>query len=191
MDNKAGIAESFKAIQTSLEALEPLDATQREFALSMILKGLGMSEPSGYKGNSGGGTAAKHSGGTPADAKGMTPKEFLREKKPHTDLERLTCLAFYLTNVRDTPHFKTEDITALNTEAAGAKFSNASATARNAVSQSGFLSHAGSGKKQLTPLGEDVVDALPDREAMAKVIADAPKRRKPGGKPKAKRGTKP
>lgn len=187
MESKTMIAESFKAIHACLEALEPLDSTRRDFALSMIYKGLGMSEPAGNGGAEKGAKNSRTSDAT--DIKSMTAKDFLREKKPYTDLERLTCLAYFLTHARDTPHFKTEDITALNTEAAGAKFSNASATARNAVSQSGFLSHAGAGKKQLTPLGEDVVNALPDRDAMAQAIADAPIRRKRRGK--SKPGRKP
>jgi hypothetical protein len=188
MENKSVISESFKAIQTALEALEPLDATQREFALSMILKGLGMSESAGFNGQKG--PAQGGSNVAQTDIRATTPKDFLKAKKPRTDLERVICLAYFLSHERDMPHFKTEDITALNTEAAGAKFANASATVRNAVSQSGFLSHAGAAKKQLAPLGEEVVEALPDREAVAQLIADAPKRRKPRNKPKARKHTK-
>jgi len=40
----------------------------------------------------------------------ITPKEFLRDKMPVTDVERITCLAYYLTHYRDTPHFKTLDL---------------------------------------------------------------------------------
>src|SRR5262249_34963010 len=139
MTNESVIKKSFEAIQTALEALEPLDTTQREFALSMILKGLGMSESTGSKAPNG--SRDKGNNTLPTDIRAMTAKDFLRNKKPYTDLERLICLAYYLTYARDMSQFRTEDITALNTEAAGAKFSNASATARNAVSQSGFLSH--------------------------------------------------
>jgi len=184
MANESVFKTSFKAIQTALEALEPLDITQREFALSMILKGLGMSASTGSKAQNG--SEDKGNNSLSTNVKKMTAKEFLKNKKPHTDLERLICLAYYLTHVRDTPHFKTEDITALNTESASAKFSNASATARNAVSHSGFLSQAGGGKKQLTVLGEDAVTALPDRDALAKVLAEAPKRHRPRGKTKPK-----
>lgn len=188
MEKPSVITASFKAIQAALEVLEPLDETQREFALSMILKGLGMSESNAFTDRAT--LSRKKSGNAGADIKSMTPKDFLREKKPHTDMERLACLAYYLTHAKDTPHFKTEDITTLNTEAAGSKFSNPSATARNAVSQSGFLSHAGSGNKQITPLGEDIVNALPDREAMAQVIANAPKRRKHKSKARSKKKPK-
>src|SRR6185437_11486905 len=53
-----------------------------------------------------------------------SPKQFLLEKQPRTDVERVACLAFYLTYFRDAPHFKTLDLAKLNTEAAQPKFSN-------------------------------------------------------------------
>src|SRR2546429_7925043 len=37
----------------------------------------------------------------------MQPKEFLLDKQPKTDVERVACLAYYLTHYRETPHFKT------------------------------------------------------------------------------------
>ena len=65
----------------------------------------------------------------------LSPKEFLLEKQPRTDVERIATLAFYLTHYRDTPHFKTLDLSKLNTEAAQPKFSNAASSANNAVKQ--------------------------------------------------------
>jgi hypothetical protein len=92
----------------------------------------------------------------------------------------MVCLAFYLTHARATPHFKTADLTALNTEAAGGKFSNASATLNNATNQSHFFAPAGKGGfKQITACGEDFVRALPDQEAAkAASTAHKPLRRK-------------
>ena len=67
----------------------------------------------------------------------MSPKEFLLEKQPRTDVERIACLAFYLTHYRDTPHFKTLELSKLNTEAAQQKFANA-ANATEQRSQDGL-----------------------------------------------------
>ena len=50
-----------------------------------------------------------------SEDRGASPKEFLRDKKPASDVERVACLAYYLTHHRDIPHFKTVDISALNT----------------------------------------------------------------------------
>jgi len=78
-------------------------------------------------------------------------------------------------------------LTTLNTEAAGGNFSNASKTVGNATIQSRFLAPAGKGGlKQVTPLGEDYVRALPDQEAAKAVVTShkSPRRKgkKKGGK---------
>ena len=99
----------------------------------------------------------------------LSPKEFLRDKHPLTDVERVTCLAYYLAHYRDTPHFKTVDISTLNTEAAQPKFSNASVAVDNARA-SGYLVAATKGNKQISSAGERFVEVLPDREAAREAI---------------------
>ena len=54
-------------------------------------------------------------------------KDFLFQTTPTTDVERVACLAYYLTRHRDTSHFTTTDVSKLNTEAAQVKFSGSSA----------------------------------------------------------------
>jgi hypothetical protein len=95
----------------------------------------------------------------------ITPKEFLLEKDPQTDSERMTCLGYYLTHFRDHPYFKTEDLSKLNTEAAQRKFANAALTAKNAVRDGFFVQAPKQGLRQLSALGEQYVQALPDHEA--------------------------
>jgi hypothetical protein len=107
----------------------------------------------------------------------MTPKQFLLEKQPKNDIERVACLAYYFTHYRNMPAFKTLDISQLNTEAAQPKFSNPSVPVDNAR-QRGFLVVASGGKKQLGALGEQFVQALPNREA-AKDILKRVRRRRP------------
>jgi hypothetical protein len=117
-----------------------------------------------------------------SEEKLLSPKEFLFEKKPQTDVERVTALAYYLTHYRDTPYFKTLDISLLNTEAAQAKFSNATYAVDNATKY-GYLVPATKGNKQLSAVGERFVEALPDREAAREIgQSSRPKR-------KAKKGT--
>jgi hypothetical protein len=106
-----------------------------------------------------------------------SPKDFLFEKRPQTDVERITCLGYYLTHYRDTPHFKTLDISKLNTEAAQLKLSNAAYAVDNAT-KAGMLVPASKGAKQLSHLGELYVQALPDRAAARAAIAHVrPKKR--------------
>jgi hypothetical protein len=107
-----------------------------------------------------------------------SPKEFMLRKQPKTDVERVACLAYYLTNYRETPHFKTLDISKLNTEAAQTKFSNAAKAVDNA-NMLGYLAPATKANKQLSAAGELFVEALPDRAAAKAAMDSARPRKKP------------
>jgi hypothetical protein len=176
-----------EALKVILLALEPLDPTQRSFVLKTVAERLGIStiapaaagsrqEPHGAgKPASGSATAVGDINGS-LDA--QTPKQFLKAKLPKTDVQRVACLAFYLTHARNQSRFDTEAITKLNTEALGTRLSNPSAAVNNAMNQNRFLAPVGQGNKQITGLGEDVVNALPDQEVVKAVIAAHRKPRK-------------
>lgn len=108
----------------------------------------------------------------------INPKEFMLEKNPGTDVERLACLAYYLTHFCDQPHFKTLDLSKLNTEAAQRKFANAANTAKNAVRDGLLVAAPKTGYRQLSAQGEQYVQALPDREAAKEVKNRISSRRK-------------
>ncbi|WP_424946484.1 hypothetical protein [Candidatus Spongiihabitans sp.] len=110
----------------------------------------------------------------------LTPKEFLMEKKPFTNVERVVCLAYYLTHFRGARHFKTLDISKLNTEAAQSKFANPT-VALNDTARSGLVVASTKGTKQISAMGEQFVLALPDRDAAKKKQREMGprKRRKP------------
>lgn len=112
-----------------------------------------------------------------SEEKVLSPKEFLFQKKPQSDVERVAVLAYYLTHYRDTPHFKTLDISKLNTEAAQAKFSNTAYAVDNATKY-GYLVPATKGNKQLSAAGEQFVEALPDRDAAKQAMQVARPKRK-------------
>lgn len=108
----------------------------------------------------------------------QTAKQFMADKNPMTNMERVTCLGYYLTHHKSTPKFKTKNLTDLNREAAQPVLSNASFAARNAANR-GYLAPAGGGFKLITTLGEDLVKALPDREKLQALLKKAaPRRRK-------------
>ena len=118
----------------------------------------------------------------------MPPKTFMLQKQPVTDVEKVACLAYYLTHYRDTPHFKTLDISTLNTEAAQPKFSNAAVAMENATKM-GYLVPATKGNKQLSGAGETSVQKLPDREAAkAAMSVSRPRRRARKGRQEAESG---
>ena len=109
----------------------------------------------------------------------LSPKEFLLEKQPSTDVERVTCLAYYLTHYNDTQQFRTADITKLNTEAAQPQFSNSSLGMKNAV-RTGYLVPAPRKRhRQLSAMGEMFVTALPDRDKARELVRRMGRRRKP------------
>jgi hypothetical protein len=127
------------------------------------------------------GTTVANPANTGAGAAGggqLQPKQFMAQKRPSTDYERVACCAYYLTKYREMPRFKTANITKLNTESAG-HFSNPSLAVQHATATYHYLSPAGNGQKQLTILGEAVVDALPDREMVKAALEEhKPRRRK-------------
>lgn len=120
---------------------------------------------------------ARETVGTFSENRNISPKEFLLEKQPETDVERVACLAYYLTHYLDTPHFKTIDVSKLNTDAAQRKFANAAMAVDNAAKQ-GYLVPAIKGHKQLSAAGERFVQALPDRVVAKEAMAKARPRKK-------------
>jgi hypothetical protein len=116
-------------------------------------------------------TAAHHRAPPLSHERVESPKSFVMQKDPRTDVERVAVLGYFLVHHRDTPFFKTVDISRLNTEAAQPKFSNAALAVGNAV-KTGYLAAGGKGQKQVSGAGERFVEALPDRVA-AKAAMEA------------------
>jgi hypothetical protein len=157
-----------------IECLRPLDDEAKVRLLRSTITFLRLDLPLGNRSVSvhSTGVSASSQGGTASfsDRTEMSPKQFLNEKQPATDIERVACLAYYLTHFRNVPEFKTVDLSKLNTDAAQPKFSNPSVPVDNATRR-GFLVATSSGSKQLGALGEQFVQALPDREAAKTVLA--------------------
>jgi hypothetical protein len=155
------------ALGTVIDALDPLEENKRlwvlqtaasRFSLTMNPAVSGGGNPPKGADNPLGPSTDKIAGGTE-----ISPQSFIRAKNPTTDVQRIACLAYYLTKHRNTTRFKTKQLTDLNTEAKSPNFSNAAVAVNNARKEK-YLTPAGGGEKQLTSPGEDLVEALPDQE---------------------------
>lgn len=185
----------FAALQAVISALQRVDAAAREriFDAAATFLQLDRGQATRHRLPSEHTTATSPGiGQTPhapypgfSEDTSLSPKDFLFHKQPRTDVERMAALAYYLTHYRDTPQFKTLDLTKLNTEAAQPKFSNAASSANNAVKQ-GYLVPTTRGQRQLSAAGERFVAALPDREAARAAMNAGSPRRKTRKPPTAK-----
>jgi hypothetical protein len=167
-----------EALATIIRLLDPLDQRARMRLLNsvMIFYGYNISAPRAEPQPSEASSNQHSARPAFSDDKAPSAKEFLFQKQPKTDIERIACLAFYLTHFRDSPYFKTLDLAKLNTEAAQIKFSNAAYATDNAT-KAGLLASAAKAQKQITAWGEQFVTALPDRDAAAKIMTQLRSRR--------------
>lgn len=179
----SGINAEVKALGIVLNAVEDLTEEQRQFVLRTAIGRFGIAESGAQptKASSAINPANKIAN-TGVEPEASTPKLFMAAKRPMNDVQRIVCLAYFLTHQRTQQHFKTADLTKLNVEAASSKIGNPAQAVANATKISGYLTAVGGGKKQLTIHGEHVVNALPDQEAVRTVNQDQgsqrPKRRK-------------
>jgi hypothetical protein len=181
--------EELEALQTILRSLQELDPAARRRILASVHAFFGLTHTVRPPEASSGAPAPEPGPSSFSADRTPSPKDFLFGKKPQTDVDRIACLAYYLTHYRETPHFKTIDLSRLNTEAAQLKLSNAAHAVDNAAKAS-LLVPASKGAKQLSALGELYVEALPDRAAAREAIADAkPKRKGRKGAPGARSGS--
>jgi hypothetical protein len=167
--------KEMKSIQVALEAIASIEEGQQQFALDTIATRLGLKSPTTTPvgQNAHLNHPPANTGVTSHHQQGLTPKAFLAAKKPTTAVEQMACLAYYLTHQESKPHFKTKDLTDLNTRAAADPFTNAGQANIDATRQSRFLAPAGKGGlRQITARGEEVVNAMPDREAVKTVLSN-------------------
>jgi len=172
----------FDALTAVIGALQPLDDEARrrivDSAVTFLrIGGAAVPWPSAQvEPSQGSGASADHA--PFSENTRMSVKEFLLEKQPRTDVERVACLAYYLTHYRATPHFKTVDLSLLNTEAAQPKFANAANSANNAVKM-GYLVPSSKGQRQLSAVGERFVRALPDRDSAKAALESLRRKSRP------------
>jgi hypothetical protein len=170
--------DTLKRILESLQVLEPA-ARARILQTALTFFGIdtGASAPRSTSQSSSTAVPTERTVAPYSEDLGPTPKQFFLQKQPRTDVERIACLAYYLTHYRNIPFFKTIDLTKLNTDAAQPKFSNAAYSSDNALKM-GYLAPATKGQRQLSAAGEQFVQLLPDRDAARATMTGARPRRR-------------
>ena len=168
---------TFATVTRIIELLEPLSASDREHVLRMVTTWYRVGVPTGAPL---GASSVAPQASSPlrhspigdekfSNRPVLSAKDFIFEKDPGTEPERLACLAYYLTHYMEMPHFKTADLTHLNTEAAQRRLSNPAVAASNAMRDGFFVSASKEGYKQLSAMGERFVHTLPNREAAQQI----------------------
>lgn len=161
--------DDVEALSTIVAVLKQLEPDAQKRVLSSVQTFLGIGPLARHQSSTAGAVDSPSVTQEFSRDRTLLPKEFLHDKRPGTDVERVVCLAYYLTHYRNTPHFKTIDISTLNTEAAQPKFSNAAVPVDNAR-QLGLLVPATKGNKQISAVGEKYVELLPDRDAAREAL---------------------
>ena len=124
------------------------------------------------------GAAVAAQAGDPAIA-AKNIKAFMRAKNPANDVQRVACLGFYIAETTSQAGFTAKQVADAHTNSGGSKF-NLSRAMDNATRSAKYLSNRTKHEKQLTTLGEDVVNALPNQQAVRDLSAKARGKAKKG-----------
>jgi hypothetical protein len=192
MSSKAD--KEISAMDTAHAAISGLKPDEQSRVLAWLAQKLGVAPvamtPRTPTINPPGSPASVGTGSTSNPILNQNPRTFMTQKRPSDFQERVACLAYCLTHFKNTPMFKTQDITKMNSEAGQSNLYNSTAFVNNSL-RCQYLSSAGGGRKQITPRGEAVVNALPNREAVTQALIDYPLAggRKKKGKKKKKTKT--
>lgn len=162
------------ALVAVLKALGPLNEPDRQWVLQSAAARWSLQlQGSASGGAAGGGLAgAGNNGAGAADAQAAIAKKdaraFMRAKRPATDMQRVACLGYFLVHTTNKPGFTSKEIGQANTESGGTSI-NLPRALDNATRTAKYLANRGVKEKQLTTLGEDIVDALPDQTAVKEI----------------------
>jgi hypothetical protein len=171
--------DSTSALVTVVKALEPLSDADKQWVLNSAASRWALTVQHQAGGGSGGTGGAPVGSNSPDALAAITSKNiraFIRAKKPTTDVQRVACLGSYLAQTTGQHGFTSKDIATAHTESGGSKI-NLTRALDNATRRAKYISTRSGHEKQLTTLGEDVVNALPDQAAV-KAVEEAAKVRR-------------
>jgi hypothetical protein len=163
------------ALVTVISALESLqDEKDRQWVLQSAASKFNVTlqtPNAGGAGGNGGSSGAGVAADIQAAIAKKDPRAFIRIKRPVTDVQRVACLGYYLVHTTGQPGFTSKDVATAHTDSGGSRI-NLPRALDNATRRSKYISVRSGREKQLTTLGEDVVNALPDQDAVATIEAE-------------------
>lgn len=183
--------DSTSALVTVVKALEGLVDAERSWVLNSAASRwtLTLPAPSGPAPSanlSAGNSSANKNGDVQQVIAKKDARAFIRIKRPVTDIQRVACLGYFVMETTGQQGFSSKEIGQANIDSGGTKI-NLPRALDNATRRAKYLSSRGGNSKQLTTLGEDVVDALPDQQAVSELEAAAKVRKKGKAKRKPKK----
>ena len=168
-DKSSNLQAKLKAIEIIVSELNKLSDEDRsevlDFALKQVsVKQVNLPDASGASIQKGGGDLPKP---TSID-------RFVSEKNPADQYQQVAVLAFYLKEYENNREFKNKDITAANIAARQTAIGNPADAICKAETRYGFLTKGTTrGTRQLSTLGERVVEAFPNQEEVTTVIKNS------------------
>ncbi len=161
--------DSTSALVAVLKALDPLEDTDKQWVLNSAASKWALKVDATLGGSGGSGTRGAGGGANDPDAQAAIskkdPRAFMRVKRPETDVQRVACIGYYLAQTTGNHGFSSKDLGTTYTLSGGSKI-NLPRALDNATRKAKYLSNRGPREKQLTTLGEDIVEALPDQSAV-------------------------
>ncbi len=106
----------------------------------------------------------------PNDQRDTDIKSFLKKKDPKNKYQQVAVLAYFLKKNSGTDEVNKEIIESANTQAGGRTIDDITATLNDAKLKYGFFGAGSGGKKILLAYGEDIVEALPDKEKVKELM---------------------
>ncbi|MCI0618560.1 hypothetical protein L0244_36745 [bacterium] len=179
------LSAKLKAIEVIVTELKKLDEDDRPDVISFALKQVGLTTPTNLNSSQ---SDSNIAGGSQSAGLDMNMADFVKNKSPKNEYQRVAVIAYYREYKQNKKEFKNAEMSQANTqEARQPKISNITDVVTKARDRYKFLTK-GTGKAthQLSTHGADIVNALPDQESVKKLIAGA-KSRKPRKKKKEKK----
>lgn len=182
------LSAKLKAIEVVVKELQKLDEGDRQDVISFALKHVGLTNNPASTNIGSPQPGQNTSGNSLAVGLDMGIDRFVSSKKPKDQYQRVAVIAYYLEHKENKKEFKNAEMAKANTvDARQPKIANIADVIIKAQNRYKFLTKGmGKATHQLSTLGADVVEALPDQEKVKGLLAGA-RSRKPRRKKKVKK----